>query len=125
TVSEKALVPIPQTAPKRNALGRPTQHYYVSNFHIVLSLGATEFKCHIEWKDESGAIQRGPVTPIWHDEPSSMLSVRNSQEKVPHIKQQHSPTSPSSTVRPPDSPVSSGEVKGLGLALVSPRPWEG
>ncbi|KAG8957671.1 hypothetical protein FRC03_009916 [Tulasnella sp. 419] len=121
TISENALVPIPQTASKRNALSRPTQHYYVSNFHIVLSFGATEFKCHIEWKDENGAIQRGPVTPIWHDEPSGMLSVRNSQKKV----QQHSPTSPSSTVRPPDSPVSSGEVKGLDLALVSPRPWEG
>ncbi|KAG8931207.1 hypothetical protein FRC02_003059 [Tulasnella sp. 418] len=53
-----------------------------------------------------------------------MLNVQNAQEKVPHIEQQSTPTSPSSTVRPPYSPVSPDEVKGLDLALPNPRPWE-
>ncbi|KAG8914071.1 hypothetical protein FRC02_005136 [Tulasnella sp. 418] len=43
--------------------------YYVSNFQVVVSFGETEFKCYIEWKDEKGRTQTGPISPIWNDDP--------------------------------------------------------
>ncbi|KAG8924410.1 hypothetical protein FRC02_010454 [Tulasnella sp. 418] len=45
------------------------KYYYVSNFYIAVSFGATEFKCSIEWKDEMGVPQRRAITPIWNGGP--------------------------------------------------------
>ncbi|KAG8944822.1 hypothetical protein FRC03_001909 [Tulasnella sp. 419] len=71
TIPETFLV---RTAKKKRAWPRSTEYYYVSNFHIVVSFGATEFKCYIEWKDQTGKTQRGPITPVWNDDPLPLHS---------------------------------------------------
>ncbi|KAG8921031.1 hypothetical protein FRC02_000483 [Tulasnella sp. 418] len=45
------------------------KYYYVTNFNIVVSFGATEFKCFIEWKDDKGKTRTEPIIPIWNDSP--------------------------------------------------------
>ncbi|KAG8941318.1 hypothetical protein FRC03_004652 [Tulasnella sp. 419] len=62
-------VDVPDTSLVRTkAKGKVKERdYYVSNFDLVASLGATEFKCYIEWKDEKGGINRGYISPIWGD----------------------------------------------------------
>ncbi|KAG8958550.1 hypothetical protein FRC03_009023, partial [Tulasnella sp. 419] len=64
-----AVIPESSYERRRSRVEGKAGKYYVSNFEVVVSFGATEHKCYIEWKDEKGNIQRGPVTPIWNDGP--------------------------------------------------------
>ncbi|KAG8924409.1 hypothetical protein FRC02_010453 [Tulasnella sp. 418] len=55
---------------RRKATGKNKEsgkYYYVSNFDILVSFGATELKCFIEWNGKKGNTQRGPIAPIWND----------------------------------------------------------
>ncbi|KAG8927204.1 hypothetical protein FRC02_008401 [Tulasnella sp. 418] len=53
------------------------RHHYVSYFDVLASFGSTEFRCYIEWKDETGESQRRAITPIWNSVP--LDSSRNSR----------------------------------------------
>ncbi|KAG8941613.1 hypothetical protein FRC03_004285 [Tulasnella sp. 419] len=72
-----------QKVKRRSALLRSTQYYYVSNFHIVVSFGAMEFKFHIEWRDEQGRTHRGSLTPIWNEFEDHLPSAADSRSRYP------------------------------------------
>ncbi|KAG8922845.1 hypothetical protein FRC02_011562 [Tulasnella sp. 418] len=104
-IPEISLVRRAQRVKRKNKLLRSTQHYYISNFDIVVSFGATEFKCYVEWKDKKvfepscaneinslstlsmqGKTQQGPVTPVWNDDPE-VASAQTTSEMISNVYQ--------------------------------------